>query len=75
MEKDKGTAKIKDVKEVIQVMQNSPTAAYLRDCSLHEQIMLASLLKVIKREGVEEVRWGDVSAIHSLICDTITNLD
>ena len=59
------TAKIKDVKEVIQVMQNSPTAAYLKDCSLHEQIMLASLLKVIKREGVEEVRWGDVSDICS----------
>jgi hypothetical protein len=24
-------------------------------------MMLAALLKVIKREGVEEVRWGDVS--------------
>lgn len=42
-------------------MQNSPTAAYLRECSLHERIMLAALLKVIKREGVGEVRWGDVS--------------
>jgi origin recognition complex subunit 1 len=53
-------AKTDDVREVIKVMQNSPTAAYLRECSLHERIMLAALLKVIKREGVEEVRWGDV---------------
>ena len=57
----KRTAKTDDVKEVIKVMQNSPAAAYLRDCSLHERMMLAALLKVIKREGVEEVRWGDVS--------------
>lgn len=56
----KRTAVTIDVKEVIKVMQNSPTAAYLRECSLHERIMLAALLRVIKREGVEEVKWGDV---------------
>ena len=63
------TAKTDDVREVIKVMQNSPTAAYLRECSLHERMMLAALLKVIKREGVEEVRWGDVSAnpLHHLL--------
>jgi origin recognition complex subunit 1 len=43
-------------------MQNSPTAAYLRDCSLHERMMLASLVKCIKREGVEEIKWGEVSS-------------
>lgn len=52
-----------DVKEVIKVMQNSPTAAYIRDCSLHERIMLAAVLKCIKKEGVEEVKWGDVSVL------------
>jgi origin recognition complex subunit 1 len=56
------TAKTDDVREVIKMMQNSPTAAYLRECSLHERMMLAALLKVIKREGVEEVRWADVSS-------------
>lgn len=53
-------ARTEDVKEVIKVLQNSPTAAYLRDCSLHERIMLASLLRCIKREGVEEIKWGEV---------------
>lgn len=57
----KRTANTNDVKEVIKVMQNSPTAAYLRECSLHERIMLAALIRVIKQQGVEEVRWGDVS--------------
>ena len=26
----------------------------------HERLLLAALLRVVKREGVEEVRWGDV---------------
>jgi origin recognition complex subunit 1 len=55
------TARIEDVKNVIKQLQNSPTAAYLRDCSLHERVMLASLLKCIKREGVAEIKWGEVS--------------
>ncbi|KAF9463967.1 P-loop containing nucleoside triphosphate hydrolase protein [Collybia nuda] len=58
------TARMADVKEVIQLMQNSPTAAYLRDCSFHERLMLASLVKCIKREGVEEIKWGEVQHQH-----------
>lgn len=57
------TARTDDVKKVILDMQNSPTAAYLRDLSFHERLMLAALLRCIKREGVEEITWGDVSAI------------
>ena len=55
------SAKTEDVKEVIKQMQSSPTAAYLRDCSLHERIMLAALLKCARRSGIEEVKWSDVS--------------
>ena len=50
----------KVIKNVIKMMENSPTAAWLRDCSLHERIMLAALVKCVKREGVDEVKWGDV---------------
>jgi len=54
------TVKMGDVSSVISAMQSSPTAAYLRDCSLHERIMLAALIRCIKREGVEEIKWADV---------------
>jgi hypothetical protein len=54
---------IAHVKQVIAAMQNSPTAAYLQDCSLHEKIMLASLLKCVKREGVDEIHWGNVCLV------------
>jgi origin recognition complex subunit 1 len=58
---EKKTAGMREVKEVISTMQNSPTAGYLQELSLHERIMLAAVLKCVKREGVEEIKWGDVS--------------
>lgn len=57
----KKAARTDDVRNVIVQMQNSPTAAFLKDCSLHERIMLAALLKCVKRDGVEEIKWDDVS--------------
>lgn len=74
MQPSKRAARTDDVKEVIKVMQNSPTAAYLRECSYHERVMLASLVKCVKREGVEEIRWSEASPLllklntNSLIC-------
>ena len=50
----------KHIMAVIAEMQNSPTAAYLRECSLHERIMLAATWKCLKREGVSIVKWADV---------------
>ncbi|KAK7027249.1 Origin recognition complex, subunit 1 [Paramarasmius palmivorus] len=67
------TAKIGDVKEVIKMMRASPTAAYLRECSLHERIMLASLVKCIKREGVEDIRVGSVKDQHIIYVDSLTS--
>ncbi|KAG1870761.1 P-loop containing nucleoside triphosphate hydrolase protein [Suillus subalutaceus] len=66
-------ARTEDVKEVIKVLQNSPTAAYLRDCSLHERIMLASLLRCIKREGVEEIKWGEIENQHIVYVEALTS--
>ncbi|TFY57938.1 hypothetical protein EVG20_g8346 [Dentipellis fragilis] len=62
----KRTARTEDVRDVIKVMQNSPTAAYLRDLSFHERLLLAALLKCMKREGIEEIKWADVQHQHYL---------
>ncbi len=53
-------AGIPDVKKVIDAMQNSPTAGYLRECSLHERILLAALLKCSRKSGVEDIKWSEV---------------
>ncbi|KAF8513451.1 P-loop containing nucleoside triphosphate hydrolase protein [Hysterangium stoloniferum] len=67
--------KMSHITQVIEAMQNSPTAAYLRDCSLHERIMLASLLKCVKREGVEEIRWDDIAHQHHIYMNLLTGDD
>ena len=55
------TVKAPHIREVVQILQNSPTAAFLRDLSFHERLMLASLVKCIKREGIEEIKWSEVT--------------
>ena len=67
------TARTEDVKRVIADMQNSPTAAYLRELSFHERLMLAAILRCIKREGVEEIKWGDVCTAVLAIIRTYLN--
>ena len=54
------TVKAPHVREVVQLMQSSPTVAFLRDLSFHERLMLASLVTCAKREGVEEIKWSEV---------------
>jgi origin recognition complex subunit 1 len=54
------------VKDVIRNLQNSPTAAFLRSLSLHERILLAALVKCVRRTGVGEIPWTDVSHQHRL---------
>jgi len=56
----KSTVKAPHIREVVQILQNSPTAAFLRDLSFHERLMLASLVKCVKREGIEEIKWSEV---------------
>ena len=59
-------ARTDDVKDVIRELQNSPTAAILRALSLHERILLVALLKCVRRTGVSEIPWADVSRQHHL---------
>lgn len=66
------TAGMEDVTEVIKVMQNSPTAAFLKELSLHERIMLAALVKCMKREGVEEIQWREVGSSILSLCGDVT---
>ena len=57
----KKTARTVDIQQVMKEMQNSPTAAYLRELSYHERVMLAAVIRCVRKEGVEEVKWGEVS--------------
>ncbi len=52
-----------DARRVLDICRS----AYLRDCSFHERLMLASMIKCMKREGVEEIKWNEVCIIIALV--------
>lgn len=58
--------RMKDMTEVIKAMQNSPNAAFVRECSFVERVVLAAIIKCVKREGVSEVKWGEVRSLKYL---------
>nr|VWP01838.1 Uncharacterized protein [Ganoderma boninense] len=59
-------ARTDDVKAVIKDMQNSPTAAFLRELGFHERLVLAALVKCVRKEGVEEIKWAEVQNQHRI---------
>ena len=56
-------ARTDDVKDVIRNLQNSLTTAFLRSLSLHERILLAAILKCVRRTGVWEIPRVDVITV------------
>ncbi|KAG8691649.1 Origin recognition complex, subunit 1 [Ceratobasidium sp. 394] len=50
--------------EVIKSMDKSSTADYIRDCSFHERLLLASMISRMRRAGVDSVKWDDVTTYH-----------
>jgi origin recognition complex subunit 1 len=54
----KKTAGMREVKEVISAMQNSPTAGYLQELSLHERIMLAAVSQMRQERGGGRSKMG-----------------
>ncbi|KAG8947090.1 Origin recognition complex, subunit 1 [Tulasnella sp. 419] len=66
---------MQDVASVIKAMQNSPTAAYLKECSFVERLVLAALLKCMKREGINEIKWGNVMHQSAILFDQLGDAD
>ncbi|KAF8757033.1 P-loop containing nucleoside triphosphate hydrolase protein [Rhizoctonia solani] len=67
------TVAIQDVVEVIKSMDKSSTADYIRDCSFHERLLLASMISRMRRAGVDSVKWDDVSRKSHLITLVLTH--
>ena len=64
----KREAKIKDVMEVVDEAQNTPTARFVEGLGWHEKVMLAACLLSIRWHGVEEIAWKDVSGTVISLC-------
>ncbi len=58
---------------VLKALTSSPVALFIKQCSVYEKIMLAAVLRCVRREGVPEVSWLSVSGILLFTCDPKTN--
>ncbi|KZT64575.1 hypothetical protein DAEQUDRAFT_602481 [Daedalea quercina L-15889] len=56
-------------------MQNSPTAAYLHELSIHERLLLVALLRCIKRECVKDIKWDDLGHQHCVYIGLLAGED
>ncbi len=53
---------IREMSGVLKAMTSSPVALFMKQCSLHQKMMMAAMLRCIRREGVPEITWRAVSA-------------
>ena len=59
-QKRSGPVTTRELAGVLSQMQNSPTRAYVEQCGFQERVMLASLWKCMKKEGVSFIKWDEV---------------
>ncbi|WVQ81847.1 hypothetical protein IAT38_003974 [Cryptococcus sp. DSM 104549] len=52
---------------VLSSMSSSPTAKFIKACSLQQKMMLAALVRCVRREGVSEVSWRNVRTDHDAL--------
>ncbi|WRT68394.1 uncharacterized protein IL334_005370 [Kwoniella shivajii] len=58
----------KEMMFVLQAMSASPVSKFIGGCSIQQKIMLASLVRCIRREGIPEIIWRNVRSDHDVLC-------
>lgn len=57
--------KTKQILAVLVEMSKNPTAQFVRNCTLYEKVMLAAVVRGVRKAGVGEVEWGKVRSCFS----------
>jgi hypothetical protein len=50
---------------VLNLMSSSPVAMFVKNCSTQQKVMLASVVRCVRREGIAEIPWRNVSPLSS----------
>jgi hypothetical protein len=58
----------KEMMSVLNLMSSSPVALFLKQCSLQQKMMLAAVVRCVRREGIPEIPWRAVSALVHHTC-------
>lgn len=61
----------KEMMAVLNLMSSSPVAMFVRSCSLEQKVMMAAVVRCVRREGVAEIAWRSVSIMFSGNANTL----
>lgn len=50
----------KEMMVVLNLMSSSPVALFLKQCSVQQKMMMAAMVRCVRREGVPEIPWRAV---------------
>lgn len=64
----------KEMMAVLNLMSSSPVAMFVKHCSVQQKIMLASVVRCVRREGVAEIGWRSVCLLLPPPCCTLPPL-
>lgn len=53
----------REMMAVLNQMSSSPVALFVKSCSEQQKMMLASMVRCVRREGVPEIQWRAVSSL------------
>ncbi|EIW67259.1 hypothetical protein TREMEDRAFT_33606 [Tremella mesenterica DSM 1558] len=65
----------KEMMAVLHQMSSSPAAMYIKQCSEQQRIMLAAMVRCVRREGVPEVAWKNVRTDHDALTRSLLESD
>ncbi|KAK8854793.1 hypothetical protein IAR55_003532 [Kwoniella newhampshirensis] len=57
----------KEMHAVLQAMSSSPVAKFIGGCSIQQKMMLAALVRCVRREGIPEIAWRNVRSDHDAL--------
>lgn len=57
----------RDMVQVLNAMSSSPVAMYLKTCSVQQKMLLAALVRCVRREGVPEITWKALRQDHDAL--------
>ncbi|WVR00003.1 hypothetical protein IAU59_007145 [Kwoniella sp. CBS 9459] len=61
----------KEMMAVLQAMSASPVSKFISSCSIHQKMMLAALVRCIRREGIPEISWRSLRNDHDALCRSL----
>ncbi|ORX38507.1 P-loop containing nucleoside triphosphate hydrolase protein [Kockovaella imperatae] len=57
----------KEMMSVLNLMSSSPVAMFIKQCSEQQKMMMAAVVRCVRREGVPEIPWRSIRSDHDAL--------